>query len=66
VTIGFRANDHDKELLARLAHAGETTTEVLRRALEALERLEWERQAQTDARRIMATGEDLGQEADAW
>ena len=66
MTIGFRATTEDRQRLAKLTHEGESTTEVLRRALAALEQLEWEREAQTEARAIMISGENLGDEPDAW
>lgn len=65
-TIGFRPTEHDRELLTKLAREGETQTDVLRRSLEALEQLEWERQAQDVANRLMSLGEDLSDEPDAW
>ncbi|KIA63094.1 hypothetical protein [Nocardia vulneris] len=65
-TIGFRPNGHDRELLIKLAREGETQTDVLRRSLEALEQLEWERQAQEVANQLLDAGEDLSDEPDAW
>ena len=66
MAISFRPSDHDKELIDRLTHTGESTTDVIRRALAALDRLEWERSAQTAAEAIMRAGEDLNDEPDAW
>jgi hypothetical protein len=45
---------------------GESTSEVIRRALDALEQLEWEKDAQSAANRIETSGENLGDEPDAW
>lgn len=64
--INFRANPHDEQLLARLQHRGESTSDLIRRALAALEQIEWEREAQRAAQAIMASGENLGDEPDAW
>ncbi|MGF6880523.1 hypothetical protein ABIA39_000404 [Nocardia sp. GAS34] len=64
--INFRANEHDQQLLAKLQHRDESIADVIRRALAALERIEWEREAQQTARAIMASGENLGDEPDEW
>lgn len=66
MTIGFRATAHDAELLESLRHEGETNSDVLRRALAALERREAQRQIQADAERIMSSGENLNDEPEAW
>jgi antitoxin ParD1/3/4 len=39
--IGFRPSAEDRELLARHTRAGESTTDVLRRALRVLDYQEW-------------------------
>ncbi|MFI1918954.1 hypothetical protein [Nocardia sp. NPDC020380] len=66
MTIGFRATAHDTELLESLRHDGESNSDVLRRALDALQRREAQRQIQADADAIMASGENLNDEPDAW
>ncbi|GAA5042382.1 hypothetical protein [Nocardia callitridis] len=65
-TIAFRATEVDKELVRDLAEPGETSSDVLRRALRVLDRERWHRVAQADADRLMASGENLGNEPDAW
>ena len=64
--INFRANEHDEQLLAKLQHQDESIADVIRRALAALDRIEWERDAQQAARTIMTSGENLGDEPDEW
>ncbi|MFI5778631.1 hypothetical protein [Nocardia sp. NPDC051570] len=65
-TVGFRPNAHDRVLLKQLAHRGETNADVLRRALEALARQEWVAAAQAEAEAIVASGENLNDEPEAW
>ncbi|WP_446223542.1 hypothetical protein ACTWPB_28505 [Nocardia sp. IBHARD005] len=65
-TIAFRATEADKELVERLSRDGETASDVLRRALRVLDRERWHVEAQADADRIVAAGENLGDEPDAW
>ncbi|TLG08799.1 hypothetical protein FEK35_16590 [Nocardia cyriacigeorgica] len=65
-TIAFRATEADQALVRELAREGETTSDVLRRALRVLERERWQAQMQADADRIEAEGEDLNAEPDAW
>ncbi|MEU1982237.1 hypothetical protein [Nocardia sp. NPDC019395] len=65
-TIAFRATAEDRALVRELMREGETTTDVLRRALRALHQERWDAQMQADADRIEASGEDLGAEPDAW
>lgn len=65
-TIAFRATGHDRALVERLAREGETTSDVLRRALYVLEQEQWQVQMQEAADRIEASGENLGDEPDAW
>jgi hypothetical protein len=64
--INFRANELDQQLLAKLRHRDESIADVIRRALGALEQIEWEREAQQAARDIMSSGENLGDEPDDW
>jgi antitoxin ParD1/3/4 len=65
-TIAFRATEADRELVTKLAEPGETSSDVLRRALRVLDRERWHDAAQADADRIMAGGENLADEPDAW
>ncbi|MGW0183492.1 hypothetical protein [Nocardia sp. NPDC003345] len=65
-TIAFRATVHDRSLVEKLAREGETTSDVLRRALHVLEQEQWQTQMQAAADRIEASGENLGDEPDAW
>lgn len=53
-------------MVERLAREGETTSDVLRRALYVLEQEQWQVQMQEAADRIEASGENLGDEPDAW
>ncbi|WP_187703048.1 hypothetical protein [Nocardia yunnanensis] len=66
MTIGFRATEHDTALIEQLRHDGETNSDVLRRALEALRRREVARQIQFESDAIVASGENLADEPDAW
>ncbi|NNH75691.1 hypothetical protein HLB23_38565 [Nocardia uniformis] len=65
-TIAFRATAADRDLVDKLAEPGETASDVLRRALRVLERERWHEQMQASADRIMASGEDINAEPDAW
>ncbi|MFD4430659.1 hypothetical protein [Nocardia sp. NPDC058497] len=65
-TIAFRATQADRELVERLSRDGETASDVLRRALRVLDREHWHAEAQADADRIIAVGENLADEPDAW
>ncbi|WP_054813347.1 hypothetical protein [Nocardia arizonensis] len=65
-TTGIRFSQADKTLVAKLAKPDETTADVIRRALHALEHQEWILAAQHEAERIDAAGEDLNKEPDAW
>ncbi|MEC3913476.1 hypothetical protein [Nocardia sp. CDC160] len=66
MSISFRPTDVDRAKLTKLAHPGESQSDVLRRALDALDQLDWERDAQAAASAIMASGENLNDEPDAW
>lgn len=65
-TTGIRFTQADQALVERLTKPGETKADVIRRALHELERREWLIAAQLEAEQIDASGEDLGQEPDAW
>ncbi|WP_338906352.1 hypothetical protein [Streptomyces nigra] len=66
MSVGFRPTEDDTEIIEALKRPGEKTSDVLRRALRALEREEWQRQALTDMERIAASGENLAEEPDEW
>ncbi|WP_433662012.1 hypothetical protein ACQPW1_07595 [Nocardia sp. CA-128927] len=65
-TIAFRATDADRELVQQLAEPGESASDVLRRALRVLQRERWHDEMQAAADRIVASGENLADEPDAW
>lgn len=64
MTIGFRATDEDEKIISAHRREGESTTDVLRRALRLLDRQTWEQQARIDMRRLR--DEDLSAEPDDW
>ncbi|MGW1169957.1 hypothetical protein [Streptomyces sp. NPDC002550] len=66
MSVGFRPTEDDTEIIEALKRPGEKTSDVLRRALRALEREEWQRQALKDMERIAASGENLAEEPDEW
>jgi Arc/MetJ-type ribon-helix-helix transcriptional regulator len=63
-TIGFRPTEEDARIIKAAMHGGESTSDVIRRALRLLEREVWLSQARTDAERL--ADEDLSAEEDAW
>jgi antitoxin ParD1/3/4 len=65
-TIGFRPTPEDQRILDAATAGGESTTDVIRRALRLLDREAWRHQAFADMERIAASGEDLSTEPDAW
>lgn len=62
--IGFRPNAEDSRILQDARREGESTSDVLRRALRALDQETWLAHFHADAERI--SGEDLSAEPDAW
>lgn len=66
MSVGFRPTEDDAEIIQALKRPGEKTSDVLRRALRALERDEWQRQADIDMQAIAASGENLSDEPDEW
>jgi hypothetical protein len=64
MTIGFRATEEDERIISAHRREGESTTDVLRRALRLLDREAWEDKARRDMHRLK--GEDLSAEPDAW
>ncbi|WP_309318852.1 hypothetical protein [Streptomyces salinarius] len=65
-SIGFRPTAEDDELIRAHRRPDESTTDVLRRALRALDRERWDQQARADMERIAASDEDLSDEPDDW
>jgi Arc/MetJ-type ribon-helix-helix transcriptional regulator len=65
-TVGFRPTDDDSRIIDSLRRDGESNSDVLRRGLRALERVEWEQQARADMARLADEGEDLSQLPDEW
>ena len=63
-TIGFRPTPEDQKILDAATAGGESTTDVIRRALRLLDREAWEERARADMHRLRT--EDLSAEADAW
>ncbi|MFD0209166.1 hypothetical protein ACFVH9_08510 [Streptomyces hirsutus] len=66
MSIGFRPTPEDNEIIQAHKRPDESTSDVLRRALRALDRDRWEQQAREDMERIAASGEDLSGEPDDW
>ncbi|MFJ9893591.1 hypothetical protein ACIQPR_09675 [Streptomyces sp. NPDC091280] len=66
MSVGFRPTEADNEIIDAHRRPGEATSDVLRRALRALDRQQWETQAREDMERIAASGEDLSEEPDDW
>ncbi|MFI6392452.1 hypothetical protein ACIBHY_33640 [Nonomuraea sp. NPDC050547] len=62
--IGFRATPDDERIIKSAMSEGETTSDVIRRALRLLDREVWMRQAEADMARL--ADEDLSDEEDAW
>lgn len=63
-TIGFRPTEEDLRIIEAATREGESTSEVIRRALRLLEREQWLARARGDAERL--ADEDLSTEDDAW
>jgi antitoxin ParD1/3/4 len=66
MSIGFRPTREDAEIIQANKRPDESTADVLRRALRALDRERWEQLARKDMERIVASGEDLSDEPDDW
>ncbi|MDR1768956.1 MAG: hypothetical protein LBR32_11185 [Propionibacteriaceae bacterium] len=62
--IGFRPTAEDERIISSESKAGETRSDVLRRALRALSYESWLERARADAARL--SGENLGDEKDVW
>ncbi|MCX5079007.1 hypothetical protein OG321_42185 [Streptomyces sp. NBC_00424] len=66
MSVGFRPTPADNEIIQAHKRPEESTSDVLRRALRALDRQKWDDQARQDMERIAASGEDLAEEPDDW
>lgn len=60
----FRPAEDDLRIIEASRRQGETTSDVIRRALRLLDRQEWEARAREDMRRL--AGEDLSDAPDDW
>ncbi|MEV5007285.1 hypothetical protein [Streptomyces sp. NPDC055692] len=65
-SVGFRPTAADNEIIQAHRRPEESTSDVLRRALRALDREKWRGEALKDMERIAASGEDLSEEPDDW
>lgn len=63
-TIGFRPTEKDEQIINAAMRSGERKSDVIRRALQLLDREVWIKQARTDAERLR--DEDVSTEPDAW
>ncbi|MFJ1774990.1 hypothetical protein ACIOFQ_32895 [[Kitasatospora] papulosa] len=66
MSVGFRPTPEDTEIIRAHQRPDESTSDVLRRALRALDRERWDQEARADMERIAADGEDLADEPDDW
>ncbi|MFE5541278.1 RuvA C-terminal domain-containing protein [Streptomyces sp. NPDC056519] len=66
MSMGFRPTEADDKIIKAHKRPGESTSDVLRRALRALDRQTWDEQARRDMERIATSGEDLSEEPDDW
>ncbi|MER5871963.1 hypothetical protein [Streptomyces sp. NPDC002044] len=66
MTVGFRPTRADSEIIDAHKRPEESTSDVLRRALRALDRQKWDDQARQDMERLAASTEDLSDEPDDW
>lgn len=63
-SIGFRLTPDDERILREAARPGESTTEILRRALRLLDHDRWLEQFRADAE--VLKDENLNAEPEAW
>jgi Arc/MetJ-type ribon-helix-helix transcriptional regulator len=63
-TIGFRPTEEDERIIRAAMKSGDSTSDVIRRALRLLEREVWLTEARAAAERL--ADEDLSAEEDAW
>jgi Arc/MetJ-type ribon-helix-helix transcriptional regulator len=64
MSVGFRPTEEDLRVIAANRRKGESTSDVIRRALRQLERKERNERDRPDVHR--PGGEDLSAETDAW
>ncbi|ASR37564.1 hypothetical protein BAY61_24035 [Prauserella marina] len=62
--IGFRLTEDDEWIIKAAMRSGERESDVIRRALQLLEREVWAERARADAEQLH--GENLAAEKDAW
>jgi antitoxin ParD1/3/4 len=62
--VAFRPTDEDRRIIESAKRPDESVTDVIRRALQLLERENWLKRARADAERL--ADEDLSGEEDAW
>lgn len=63
-TIGFRPTQDDERILREAGHQGESTSQILRRALRLLDHERWLMQFRADAEELR--DEDINAEPEAW
>ncbi|MGW7254093.1 hypothetical protein [Streptomyces sp. NPDC054834] len=63
-TIGFRPTEEDERIIKAAMKSGDSTSDVIRRALRLLEREVWLTEARAAAERL--ADEDLSEEEEAW
>ncbi|MFJ8197743.1 hypothetical protein [Streptomyces sp. NPDC096152] len=63
-TIGFRPTEEDERIIKAAMKSGDSTSDVIRRALRLLEREVWLAEARSAAERL--ADEDLSEEEEAW
>ncbi|MFJ2575091.1 hypothetical protein ACIOYT_32335 [Streptomyces halstedii] len=66
MSVGFRPTPEDTEIIRAHQRPDESTSDVLRRALRALDRERWDQEAHADMERIATAGENLADEPDEW
>lgn len=64
MSVGFRPTAEDLSVIEANRREGETTSDVIRRALRLLDREAWEERARQDMRRLRS--EDLSADPDEW
>jgi antitoxin ParD1/3/4 len=63
-TIGFRPTEEDERIIRSAMRTGDSTSDVIRRALRLLDREVWLTEARAAAEQL--ADEDLSEEEDAW
>jgi hypothetical protein len=64
MSVGFRPTEEDLRVIEANRRKDEKTSDVIRRALQLLDREAWEERARADMHRLRT--EDLSGEEDAW